>query len=166
MKGTQLLRNGGEIALLLTMGTLAFGCAPMMAEPEAPKPALVSPGPSLAISPAVVEYRRKVPVLVAGSGFKPKQEVGLRIEMGGVMSDISYLVRPPSVANEYGAFSSVWNIDDEVRTKLLLPTTYTLTAVDPDGRTLASAPLVFCDPKAKKPAPACAMIAPPQPEKK
>jgi len=151
-------------ALVLLVGLGIWGCAAVATEQEGRKPmtAAVSAGPSLTISPAVVEYKRKVKVLIAGSGFQPKQEVGLRIELGGVMSDISYMVRPAAVTNEYGAFASVWELDPEIRSKMLKPTVYTLRAVDADGKILDSAPLVFCDAKAKKKIPACDLIATPE----
>jgi len=152
--------------LALILGLAISGCAPMMTE-ETPKPAApaISAGPSVTVSPPVVEYKRKATVLISGSGFQPKQEVGLRIEMGGVITDISYLLRPPATTNEFGAFAGVWVMDDEIRAKMLTPTVYTLRAVDSDGKVLASAPLVFCDPKAKKKAAACEMILPEEKKK-
>jgi hypothetical protein len=116
------------------------------------KPAMVTaPGYHVTISPTPVDYRRKTVVVITGSGFKPKQQLGLRLVMGGVLSDISSSVKPPPVANEYGAFSSNWLLDGEIGAKLLTPTAYTIFVVDQDGNTLATAPLSF-KPEEKKPA--------------
>ncbi|MFQ5684217.1 MAG: hypothetical protein ACE5HC_13195 [Candidatus Binatia bacterium] len=106
--------------------------------------------PTVSVSPAPVPYKKKVKVLISGSGFEPKQEVGIRVFMGGVLSDISFLVKPrPPIANEHGAFGSVWTLNREIRRKLVKPgTAYTVSIVDQDGNTIATAPLVFD--KAKK----------------
>ncbi|MFQ5684215.1 MAG: hypothetical protein ACE5HC_13185 [Candidatus Binatia bacterium] len=103
----------------------------------------------VAVSPTPVAYKKKVKVLIAGSGFKPKQELGIRVMMGGVLSDISFLVKPRPIANKYGAFASVWKLNREIRRKLVKPgTAYTITVVDQDGNSVGTAPLVFD--KAKK----------------
>ena len=69
--------------------------------------AIAEAGPNITVAPAPVPYK-KGKVWISGSGFKPKQELGIRVMMGGVMSDISFLVKPRPIANEFGAFSSVW----------------------------------------------------------
>lgn len=99
--------------------------------------------PSLAVSPLPVPYKAKAKVMIAGSGFEPKQEVNLQIAMGGVPSDISFLVKPRPVANQYGAFASEWILAGEIRRKLLEPTAYTLQAVDENGFVIAQTALVF-----------------------
>jgi hypothetical protein len=104
----------------------------------------------VAVSPTPVPYKRRVKVLIAGSGFKPKQELGIRVMMGGVLSDISFLVKPRPIVNEFGAFGSVWTLNREIRRKLVKANTaYTVTIVDEDGNTLGTTPLVF-DKAAKK----------------
>lgn len=103
--------------------------------------------PSLVISPLPVAYKRKVKVMIAGSGFEPKQEIALHIVLGGVPSDISFLAKPKPEPNEYGAFATEWTINNEIRAKLLEPTAYTLEVVDEDGSVLANAPLVFVQEK-------------------
>jgi len=110
------------------------------------------------VSPAVVEYKRGAKVVISGSGFKPKQELGIHVGRGGPGSDISLLVEPQPVTNEFGAFASVWTINREIRQKLIMATTYTVTVVDQNGKTWGSAPLVFCDRKTKK-APVCGLLA-------
>ena len=103
----------------------------------------IKESPKLVVSPTPIPYQRKTMVTIAGSGFEPKQEISLQIELGGVPSDISYMVRPRPVANEFGAFSSQWILDGEIRGKLFSPTAYTLRAEDENGSVLAHAPFVF-----------------------
>lgn len=105
--------------------------------------------PTVNVSPSPVPYKKKTKVTISGSGFKPQQELGIRVVMGGVLSDISFLVKPRPIVNEFGAFSSVWTLNREIRRKLVKPSTaYTITIVDEDGNTLGTAPLVLD--KAKK----------------
>jgi hypothetical protein len=111
----------------------------------------IKESPKLVVSPVPIPYQAKTIVTIAGSGFEPKQEISLQIELGGVPSDISFMVRPRPIANEFGAFSSQWALGGEIKGKLLLPTAYTLRAEDENGNLLAHAPFVF-DPPAKKPA--------------
>ena len=110
---------------------------------------------SLIVSPAVVSYGRGKKVLIAGAGFEPGQELSLYVEMGGVLSDISYLVKPAPVPNERGAFASVWTLEREIRHKLLEPTYYTIRVVDEESKTLRTAPFILCDVNAQKAHPVC-----------
>lgn len=107
--------------------------------------------PQLVVSPVPIPYQRKVRVMIAGSGFEPKQEIALQIELGGVPTDISYMLEPRPVPNEFGAFASTWIVDGEIQGKLLSPTAYTLRAEDENGFILAHAPLVFAAEKKKDP---------------
>jgi hypothetical protein len=107
----------------------------------------VKESPRLVVSPLPIPYQRKTAVTIAGSGFEPKQEISLHIELGGVPSEISFMVKPRPVANEFGAFSTEWILDNEIRAKLLSPTAYTLRAEDENGSVLAHAPFVFAAPK-------------------
>lgn len=106
--------------------------------------------PTVTISPTPVEYKRKVKVTISGTGFQPKQQLGLLVDMGGVTSDISGLVKPEPVTNEKGEFSSVWVIDREIRGKLLTPTSHTIEVTDEDLKTLAKGTLVFQKPEKTK----------------
>jgi len=105
-------------------------------------------GPEVTILPNKVEYKRRVQAFITGSGFKPNQEIGLRIMMGGVLSDISYLVKPRPIANANGSFATVWTLNREIRRKLV--TTHEMTAVDDDGNELAVGKLVFKKAATKK----------------
>ena len=136
----------GRMALLLWplifLAPLLVGtsCSPPMRD----KP---TSNPTVSISPSQVEYQRKVKVTISGSGFKPKQQLGLLIVMGGAPSDISGLVKPTPVTNEKGEFSSVWVIDGEIRRKLVAPTSHTIEVIDEEFRTLAKATLTFKKPE-------------------
>lgn len=101
--------------------------------------------PTVTISPAVVEYKPNVKVLISGSGFEPNQELKLHIFMGGVISNIGPLMKPKPVPNEFGAFASVWKLRREISKKLLqpLPMVYTLSVLDSNYNVLCTAPLVF-----------------------
>ena len=110
----------------------------------------IAMGPDIKVLPAKVEYKRRVPAFISGSGFKPNQEIGLRIMMGGVLSDISYLVKPRPIANSNGAFASVWTLNREIRRKLLTIGSHKLTAVDEDGTELATTKITFKKARSKK----------------
>ncbi len=113
--------------------------------------AIAEAGPNVSVSPAPVKPK-KGKILISGSGYKPKQELGIRVMMGGVLSDISFLVKPRPIANEYGAFASTWGLRGREFKRGLLKagTAYTITIVDEDGNTLGTAPLVFEKAKKKK----------------
>ena len=102
--------------------------------------------PVLRVAPTPVPNKKGV-VTIAGVGFEPNQELGLRLVMGGVMSDIRHQVKPTPKTDKNGAFSSSWSINRELR--LLKPGVHTLMAVNDDGDVIAQAPLVI-DKKAKK----------------
>jgi hypothetical protein len=107
----------------------------------------VKDSPTLAVAPMPVPNKRNVEVTIAGSGFEPGEEIGLRIVMGGVMSDVRHQVKPAPKANEYGAFVSEWKLGNEL--KLLKPGAYSLMAVNENGDVLAHAPFVVDEPPAK-----------------
>ncbi len=113
--------------------------------------AIAEAGPNVTVSPAMVKPK-KGNILIAGSGFNPKQELGIRVMMGGVLSDISFLVKPRPIANKFGAFASTWKLRGREfkRGLLMAGTVYTVTIVDEDGNTLATAPLVIDKAKMKK----------------
>jgi len=112
---------------------------------------ITSPPIIVTVSPSPTPYKRKTNVTIAGSGFEPNQEIGIRIMMGGVLSDISFLIKPRPVPNEFGAFASTWKLNREIRRKLLkAATAYTLSVVDAEGNTIAHAPMVMDKAKKKK----------------
>ncbi len=113
--------------------------------------AIAEAGPNVTVSPALVKPK-KGKILIAGSGFKPKQELGIRVMMGGVLSDISFLVKPRPIANKFGAFASTWKLRGREFKRGLLKagSVLSVTIVDEDGNTLATAPLVIDKGKKKK----------------
>jgi len=98
---------------------------------------------TISISPAVVPYKSRVKLRISGSGFGPNKDLRLITFMGGVISDISFLVKPRPVTNEYGAFSVVWRLSRVIRRKLLRSTGQTILVMDREGSTFGTAPLVF-----------------------
>jgi hypothetical protein len=102
----------------------------------------------LSVAPTPVPNTKNAKVTIAGVGFEPKQEVGLRIKMGGVMSDVRHQVKPLPVTNEEGAFASEWTLGAEL--KLLGPGAHTLSAVNDNGDVIAQAPFVVAQPEKKK----------------
>lgn len=138
-----LLRSGSGIltawALALSLAIVsALGVFSLASAGQAK-----SNTPQLVITPAEVEYRSKVTVVFSGSGFKPKQDLNIEVELGGAPSDVSWLMEPKPVPDANGAFSSKWVLDDEIRRKLFEPKTYTVEVVDADGKVLTQTPLVF-----------------------
>ena len=107
-------------------------------------------GAEVTVLPKKVEYKRRVPVFISGSGFKPNQEVGIRITMGGVLSDVSYLVKPRPKTNANGSFGSVWTLNREIRRKLVKMGKNAITIVDANGNELASGNINFVKARSKK----------------
>jgi hypothetical protein len=108
----------------------------------------VKEGAVLRVAPTPIPNTKNAKVTIAGVGFEPKQEVGLRIKMGGVMSDVRHQVKPLPVTNEEGAFASEWTLGAEL--KLLGPGAHTLSAVNDNGDVIAQAPFVVAQPEKKK----------------
>ena len=104
--------------------------------------------PILTISPAVVSLKKGAKVTLAASGLKKGQEVGIRLVMGGVVSDIRHQVKPSPVANDFGAFYSEWVMDGEPN--LLDQGAMSINIVDEDGKVLAHAPVVWLKEAKKK----------------
>lgn len=107
----------------------------------------VKDSPTVVVAPTPIPNKKNVEVTIAGSGFEPNEELGLRIVMGGVMSDVRHQVKPTPKANEYGAFASEWKLGNELR--LLKPGAYSMMVVNEDGDVLAHAPFVLDAPPAK-----------------
>ena len=108
----------------------------------------VKESPVLSVGPTPIPNTKGAKVTIAGVGFEPKQEVGLRIKMGGVMSDVRHQVKPLPMTNDDGAFASEWTLGNEL--KLLGSGAHTLTAVNDNGEVLAHAPFVVAQPEKKK----------------
>ena len=88
-------------------------------------------------------------VKVTASGLKAGQEVGLRLIMGGVLSDVSFLAKPNiEKADDKGMVNSVWKIRRELR--VLNNGDHEIMLVDADGNTLAKTMLTVAKPAKKK----------------
>ena len=103
----------------------------------------VKEGPVLSVSPTPVPNKRNTVVTIAGVGFEPNEELGIRLEMGGVMSDIRHQVKPTPKTDEDGAFVAQWKMGREFR--LLKPGVHALIIVDDEGDTVAHAPMVIAE---------------------
>ena len=92
---------------------------------------------------------KKTAVTVTASGLKAGQEVGLRLIMGGVLSDVSFLAKPNiEKADDKGMVSSKWTINRELR--VLSNGDHEIMLVDADGNTLAKTTLTVAKPPKKK----------------
>jgi hypothetical protein len=145
----RLARISGVVAIAFFLAVLGSGFS-LPFSGESGVSVAIAGGPMVSVSPLPVKPK-KGKVSIAGSGFKPNQAIGIRIFMGGVLSDISYLVKPKvEKTNEFGAFGATWGLNREFKRKLLKAgTTYEIAVVDEDGNTLATAPFMV-DKAAKK----------------
>lgn len=107
----------------------------------------VKEGPTVTIGPTPVPNKSGTNVTIAGIGFEPNQELGLRLMMGGAMSDVRFQVTPEPKTDAEGNFAVVWRLRRELR--LLEPGAHKFMVVNDAGDVLAVAPLVI-GPKAAK----------------
>lgn len=107
----------------------------------------IEEGPIVRIAPTPVPYKSNTVVTIAGVGFEPNQELGIRIEMGGVISDIRHQVKPTPKTDENGAFMSEWKLGRELR--LIGSGVHTLSIVNENGDVLAHAPFVLAQQEKK-----------------
>ena len=101
----------------------------------------VKEGPVVRIAPTPIPNKRNTVVTIAGVGFEPNEELGLRIDMGGVTSEIRNQVKPTPKTDEEGAFMTEWKLGRELR--LLDPGVITLRVVNANGDVVAHAPFVL-----------------------
>ena len=97
--------------------------------------------PSVMVSPSVITLKKGERITIAGSGFEKGQELGIRLVMGGVVSDIRHQVKPSPKVGDDGSFHSVWQLDNEPR--LLPEGSMAIKIVNEDGQVLAHAPVVW-----------------------
>ena len=92
---------------------------------------------------------KKTPVTVTASGLKAGQEVGLRMMMGGVLSDVSFLAKPAiEKVDAKGRVMASWGVNRELR--LLANGDHEIMLVDSDGNTIATTMLTVAKPPKKK----------------
>lgn len=142
----KLLALGALFVTTALGGSLVGGCA-LGGSGDSER---LRSSPKLTVSPSPVPYERKTKVNIAGSGFAPNQELELQIPIGGVLTDISGMVKPAPKTNDQGAFSTQWILDNEIRGKLMEPTAYTLEVLNTKGKVLAKVPFVLEKVEAKK----------------
>ena len=127
----------GTLALVLVLGV-----AQLIPDQQASGGWIyVKESPNVTVSPAVVTLKKGAKVTIAGSGYEKGQELGIRLVMGGVVSDIRHQVKPEPNVNEHGAFYSEWVLANEYR--LLPEGAMTLSIVNDDGEVLAHTPIVW-----------------------
>jgi len=108
----------------------------------------VKDGPVVVIGPNPVANKKGSIVTIAGVGFEPDQELGLRIMMGGAMSDVRFQVKPEPKTDAEGNFASEWKFGNEL--KMLGPGAHKLMVVNEAGDVLAQTVLVVGAAPAKK----------------
>jgi len=107
-------------------------------------------GPSFVVTTPVVELSKGAKVVMYGTGFAPNKEVMLLFaDTGGVLSGISWAVKPAPVPNKEGAWAAVWHLKRYLR--IIKAGTAMISVVDENYKTLGQAPVVFVAPP-KKPA--------------
>lgn len=107
----------------------------------------IKEGPVVRVAPTPIPNKSNTIVTIAGVGFEPNQELGIRIEMGNVISDIRHQVKPAPKTDEDGAFMSQWKLGRELR--LLDSGVQTLKIVNANGDVIAHAPMVLAEPEKK-----------------
>lgn len=142
MRLVNLFLRGRRVAIGLVALALVLGAAHFIPNQQVSGGWIyVKESPNVTVSPSVVPLRKGSKVTIAGSGYEKGQELGIRLVMGGVVSDIRHQVKPEPKVNEHGAFYSEWVLANEYR--LLSEGAMTLTIVNDDGEVLAHAPVVW-----------------------
>ena len=126
------------LIVVLNLGLMA--CAASQVAP----PAESGPVPSVIAQPASVPLDKKGKISLMGSGFESGQAVRLLFKAAdGITADIGYALKPEPVANERGAWTTVWSYGRFVKKKLIKEGIYAIIVADTDYNILASAPLRF-----------------------
>jgi hypothetical protein len=118
---------------------LAFAITILMGQAVASGPA-----PKVISESWIIPLDKKGQVTIMGSGFQPGQELRLLFKTAdGVMTNIGPRLEPQPVANERGAWTTVWSYGRLVSKKLVKAGVYAILVTDADYNILASAPLSF-----------------------
>ena len=97
------------------------------------------------VSP-IAKLHKDTDIVILGAGFEPGQEVRLIvITVDGIRSDIGTRLEPAPVANERGAWITVWDCNRFVRKKLLAEGVFPVIVTDDQYNTLAYAAVAFYD---------------------
>ncbi len=148
-----LLLLGAVLAILLMQDQSASG-----------NPAGPDTSPTVQWVPPIIDFpdvRRKGSWLI-GSGFEPNQDITVQLIMGGVETDIAYLLSPVAVPDELGAFASAFEVRPRIwKAGQLVDGPVTINIRDfVTDELLTSAPLVFCDRALEKLSKWCAVSVP------
>ena len=134
MKGSKL-----SLIVLVSYALLAFASVVSIGQSVASGLA-----PRVISEPWVVPLDKKGKVTIMGSGFQTGQELRLLFKTAdGVMTNIGPRLEPQPVANERGAWATVWSYGRVVKKKLIKEGVYAILVTDTDYNILASAPLSF-----------------------
>ena len=126
------------LIVVLTLGLMA--CAANQVAP----PAEPGPVPSVIAQPESVPLDKKGKITFIGSGFESGQAVRLLFKAAdGITADIGYALKPEPVANERGAWSTVWSYGRFVSKKLIKEGVYAIVVTNTDYNILTSAPIDF-----------------------
>jgi hypothetical protein len=132
-------RSKHSLILLVSCALLAFAVTISMGQAFAGGPA-----PKVISESWEVPLDKKGQVTIMGSGFQPSQELRLLFKtVDGVMTNIGPRLEPQPVANERGAWATVWDYGRLVSKKLVKEGVYAILVTDADYNILASAPISF-----------------------
>jgi len=128
------------VAVLVIGGTIGFAGASPASESE--------PAPTVTVVTPRVELSSKAEVVILGAGFEPGQELRLLFtQLNGVQADIGYSLDPEPVANEIGAWVTLWTAKDGlgryIKKGLIEAGAYVITVTDAEYSALATAPIAF-----------------------
>jgi len=102
--------------------------------------------PTVTVVTPVAELHKNTDIVIMGTGFESEQEVRLVVTtVDGIRSDIGARLKPEPIANESGAWITVWDCNRFVGKKLLAEGVFTITATDNEYYTLAYASVAFYD---------------------
>ncbi|MFH1934113.1 MAG: hypothetical protein ABIN18_21385 [Pseudomonadota bacterium] len=128
-----------SLIVLVFCALLAFAVTISMGQAVASGPA-----PKVISESWLVPLDKKGKVTIMGSGFQTGQELRLLFKTAdGVMTNIGPRLEPKPVANERGAWATVWSYGRLVSKKLVKEGVYAILVTDTDYNILASAPLSF-----------------------
>jgi hypothetical protein len=145
------------VVVFLVFGLIGFtGCAKKTekaAAGEKGSAAMKGLGPVVSLGTPLVEMagKKTKPVVIMGTGFKPKQQIRvLFTTQDGLQSDIGYALKPQPKPNQSGTWGTTWGAGRYVARKLIKGGVYTITAADDDYNPIASTIVTFFNPAKKK----------------
>lgn len=101
-------------------------------------------GPVLALGTPLVNYEKKVSVIIMGSGFKPGEELSMLIvDDSGLQTDIGYALKPVPKADATGTWATTWNAGDFVSKKIFKAGPCKIIVTDADYNPVAHTVVFF-----------------------